>query len=85
MQLPSCRPASVYRVRGVGTGNRVVAVPGTGLSVDGWRAPLILLGSAPGGVSVALPGYGRRAAGVRDLTPPCSARRLLARLDECRC
>jgi hypothetical protein len=85
MQLPSCRPASVYRVRGAGTGNRVVAVPGTGLSVDGWRAPLILLGSAPGGVSVALPGYGRRAAGVRDLTPPCSARRLLARLDECRC
>jgi pimeloyl-ACP methyl ester carboxylesterase len=78
----SCWPPSVRWAPGAETGIAMVAVPGTGLSVDGWRAPLTLLASMAGGVAVALPGYGRRAAGVRDLTPPTSARRLLTRLDE---
>ena len=78
---PWCRPPGIYRAPGTGLRTELVAVPGTGLSVDGWRAPLILLGSV-GGASVALPGYGRRVSGVRDLTPRASAERLLARLDE---
>lgn len=82
MQLPRvCPLPSVRWTPGAEKATRVVAVPGTGLSVDGWRAPLTLLASAAGGVSVALPGYGRRAAKVPDLDPETSARRLLARLD----
>ena len=78
---PWWRPPGIYRAPGSRPWTGLVAVPGTGLSVDGWRAPLILLGSV-GGAAVALPGYGRRVSGIPDLTPSCSARRLLARLDE---
>ncbi|WP_018334485.1 alpha/beta fold hydrolase [Actinomycetospora chiangmaiensis] len=58
----------------------VVAVPGNGLSVDGWRAPTRLLGS--GTAVVALPSFGLPARRADPLDPASNAERLLGRLDE---
>ena len=62
----------------------VVAVPGLGLSVDGWRGPGLVLASRPRGgfAVVALPAHGLPARHGEPLDPVTSARRLLARLDE---
>lgn len=73
-------PPAVLR-RGEGT-PRFVAVPGLGLSVDGWRAPATLLaGLAPDAV-VALPAYGLPARSGTALDPGSSADRLIPWLDE---
>jgi pimeloyl-ACP methyl ester carboxylesterase len=62
---------------------QVVAVPGLGLSVDGWRAPALLLASRLriGAAAVALPAHGVPARRGEPLDPASSARRLLMRLD----
>lgn len=62
---------------------RIVAVPGLGLSVDGWRAPALLLAgrSGAGTAVVALPAHGLPACRDEPLDPVSSAQRLLARLD----
>jgi pimeloyl-ACP methyl ester carboxylesterase len=62
----------------------VVAVPGLGLSVDGWRGPGLVLASRPRGgfAVVALPAHGLPARHGEPLDPAASAQRLLARLDE---
>ena len=61
----------------------LVAVPGLGLSVDGWRAPALLLAGRlhVGAAVVALPAHGLPARRDEPLDPVASARRLLARLD----
>jgi pimeloyl-ACP methyl ester carboxylesterase len=62
----------------------VVAVPGLGLSVDGWRGPgLVIAGLRETGfAAVALPAHGLPARRGEPLDPATSAGRLLARLDE---
>jgi pimeloyl-ACP methyl ester carboxylesterase len=62
----------------------MVAVPGLGLSVDGWRGPgLVLAGrQGTGFAAVALPAHGLPARRGDPLDPATSAGRLLARLDE---
>jgi len=60
---------------------RVVAVPGLGLSVDGWQAALRLLAPTTGVVALALPGFGEPARPDDALDPGTSALRLLERLD----
>ena len=62
----------------------VVAVPGLGLSVDGWRGPGLVIAGAPrtGFAAVALPAHGLPARHGEPLDPVTSARRLLARLDD---
>lgn len=57
----------------------MVAVPGNGLSVDGWRAPTRLLGA--GTAVVALPSHGLPARRHDPLDPGANADRLLDRLD----
>jgi pimeloyl-ACP methyl ester carboxylesterase len=61
---------------------RLVAVPGLGLSVDGWRAPVTLLAPPASAAVVALPAYGLPARSGTALDPGSSAERLVARLDE---
>lgn len=62
----------------------VVAVPGLGLSIDGWRGPgLVIAGLRGTGFAVvALPAYGLPARHGEPLDPVTSSGRLLARLDE---
>ena len=62
----------------------VVAVPGLGLSVDGWRGPGLVIAAArrTAFAAVALPAHGLPARHGEPLDPATSARRLLARLDE---
>lgn len=62
----------------------VVAVPGLGLSVEGWRGPgLVISGMRETGfAAVALPAHGLPARHGEPLDPGASAGRLLARLDE---
>jgi pimeloyl-ACP methyl ester carboxylesterase len=62
----------------------MVAVPGLGLSVDGWGGPGLVLASWPGAgfAVVALPAHGLPARRGEGLDPAASARRLLERLDE---
>jgi pimeloyl-ACP methyl ester carboxylesterase len=62
----------------------VVAVPGLGLSVDGWRAPATLLAArlGTGAGVVALPAHGSPARRDEALDPVSSAGRLLACLDQ---
>ena len=62
----------------------VVAVPGLGLSVDGWRGPGVVIAARQrvGFAALALPAYGLPAHHGEPLDPVASARRLLARLDE---
>ena len=62
----------------------LVAVPGLGLSVDGWRAPTLLLAAQLGvsAAAVALPAFGLPARDGELLDPVTSAARLLARLDD---
>ncbi|NMO88440.1 alpha/beta fold hydrolase [Actinomycetospora sp. TBRC 11914] len=61
----------------------VVLVPGLGLSVDGWRAPALLLAGRLriGTAAVALPAHGLPARPDELLDPVSSACRLLERLD----
>ena len=81
MRLPApVRPPSTRRA-GPGPVSFVV-VPGLGLSVDGWRAPLRLLAPAATGLALALPAFGRPAAPGDALDPVSSADRLATRLDE---
>jgi pimeloyl-ACP methyl ester carboxylesterase len=76
-RLPAAPPDLLRRGDGPPT---VVAVPGNGLSVDGWRAPTRLLGA--GTAVVALPSHGLPARPDDPLDPGANADRLLARLDE---
>lgn len=76
-RLPAAPPDVLRRGDGPPT---VVAVPGNGLSVDGWRAPTRLLGS--GTAVVALPSHGLPARRDDALDPGSNADRLLGRLDE---
>jgi len=81
VRLPSAtRPPSLRRT-GDTDDVRVVAVPGLGLSVDGWQAPLRLLAPTTGVVALALPGFGEPARPDDALDPGTSALRLLERLD----
>ena len=61
----------------------VVAVPGLGLSVEGWRGASIVLaaGTGRGSAVVALPAHGVPALRDDPLDPVSSAERLIARLD----
>lgn len=82
MRVPRrLRPPSLRRARGAADGVGLVAVPGLGLSVDGWRAPLTLLAPSLGAVAVALPAFGLPASPDVPLDPVSSATRLLERLD----
>jgi pimeloyl-ACP methyl ester carboxylesterase len=82
MRLPrSWRPPSVARGPGPAAGVALVAVPGLGLSVQGWRACLTLLGRQAGAVAVALPAFGLPAPRGLALDPVASAERLVDRLD----
>ncbi|MCD2188060.1 alpha/beta fold hydrolase [Actinomycetospora soli] len=76
-RVPVAPPAVLRRGAGPPT---VVAVPGNGLSVDGWRAPTRLLG--PDAAVVALPAHGLPARRDDRLDPGTNAERLLARLDD---
>ena len=59
----------------------MLAVPGLGLSVEGWRASMTLLAPTVGAVAVALPAFGLPAAPDDPLDPVSSATRLVERLD----
>ncbi|MEV1292040.1 alpha/beta hydrolase [Pseudonocardia sp. NPDC049635] len=59
-----------------------MAVPGLGLSVQGWAPTLSRLGPGRGTAAVALPAFGAPARRGTALDPATSAERLLGHLDD---
>lgn len=81
MRLPrGARPPAMRRPRADAGDLAVLAVPGLGLSVDGWRAALTLLAPLDA-AAVALPAFGLPASPREPLDPASSAVRLLEHLD----